>query len=1030
MAELRRQVEELATALESSRQETQDLRNQTDRSLRDLQEQCTAAKLAAKSDAVEHDYMRLIDEKVNRPPVFDGNRKEVRGWARSVKAYLDSKYPGFRRMLTVIERSQAFSNEHDLQQSGWKWALPANKSLYNMLISYTKGEAQIMLENSDPDQGFECWRKLIQHYDPQGGDNELTTINGLLSVPRCKRLNDIITTVEAWEREWANYSDRTKETLPERWKVSLLLRMIPVENEREIRLRYVKSKDITYAELRENLFAWVQQNAVGAVGMHIGSMSAEELAEQKLAERLAEANRYALLAEHDRRDHGDDDDDDDNLTTCDEISLLKKQHETELNALRLKGGGPKGGKKGQGRQKGAQRGTATTGPTPKKFTGDCSYCKKTGHKAKECRKRLSDLKKKEAGLLDSDLGCGILDIDRDFDDNDLFAPLKYLGMNHEDPDGDEEEDDDDYEDVYIHDDFRLCGDCPDDDDDELTSGCTCTCDGGGNDDDAEQNTDMPLFMMEIDSVTGVIADERLEQEMSEFIARRDVDDNSRALLAVEDRACAPSIHGTSLTQQQQQPQQQQQQQTLIVRTPEPEQRPIVGLSPHVGIEGSPLTAGTTGSTISTAERFRQRLDELAATFAVTEAGSIPIPQSLREHDKPPGLGEQREVREISTQTDIQLGKSTWVVTLNADRQDDTTHHTVDQEKPEGVPSPSEDIGDGQNVEKFEDDDEDDCLAVDCIDCALDSDTEPEPKHPDEYEYRRDKLREYGIEDADEVATVAPDVNFGKQRRRAAAKLRKRALAALKSDNVLLPRPDELAPKAGGSASFGNKSDGSQPDKSTTISTSTSLSPSDWHDLVTSCGHVMLIAIVLSSAVLATEVIDCDIDEKELKSEQPLLTTEKETVKKTLGQKLQEKLKSMIRIRRGFTVDSGAADHVMPLGWLAWIIVTASLGSLSGVNFISANGAKIPNKGEQKVRFMTPEGTWATWIFQVAGINKPLVSVSKLIADGWRVIFDEERSYLQHKATGHTIDLKCERGIFTVDAYVESVVGSPGFTRQA
>ena len=118
--------------------------------------------------------MRLVDEKVNRPPVFDGNRKEVRGWARSVKAYLDSRYPGFRKMLTVIERAEARSDEADLKQSGWKWAIPANKSLYNMLISYTKGEAQIMLENSDPDEGFECWRKLIQHYDPQGGDNELT----------------------------------------------------------------------------------------------------------------------------------------------------------------------------------------------------------------------------------------------------------------------------------------------------------------------------------------------------------------------------------------------------------------------------------------------------------------------------------------------------------------------------------------------------------------------------------------------------------------------------------------------------------------------------------------------------------------------------------------------------------------------------------------------------------------------------------------------------------------------------------------
>ena len=127
---------------------------------------------------------------------------------------------------------------------------------------------------------------------------------------------------------------------------------------------------------------------------------------------------------------------------------------------------------------------------------------------------------------------------------------------------------------------------------------------------------------------------------------------------------------------------------------------------------------------------------------------------------------------------------------------------------------------------------------------------------------------------------------------------------------------------------------------------------------------------------------------------------------------------MIRIRKGLTVDSGAADHVMPIGWLAWILVVASLASLRGIHYVSANGARIPKKGEQKVRFMSSEGTWATWVFQVAGINKPLVSVYKLIDSGWKVIFVDERSCLLHKATGHTIDLVRERGIFTIDAFIE------------
>ena len=43
---LRRQVEELANTLEQSRQETSDLRAQTDRSIQHLQDQCDAARAA------------------------------------------------------------------------------------------------------------------------------------------------------------------------------------------------------------------------------------------------------------------------------------------------------------------------------------------------------------------------------------------------------------------------------------------------------------------------------------------------------------------------------------------------------------------------------------------------------------------------------------------------------------------------------------------------------------------------------------------------------------------------------------------------------------------------------------------------------------------------------------------------------------------------------------------------------------------------------------------------------------------------
>ena len=39
-------------------------------------------------------------------------------------------------------------------------------------------------------------------------------------------------------------------------------------------------------------------------------------------------------------------------------------------------------------------------------------------------------------------------------------------------------------------------------------------------------------------------------------------------------------------------------------------------------------------------------------------------------------------------------------------------------------------------------------------------------------------------------------------------------------------------------------------------------------------------------------------------------------------RLKAKLEKMAKVRTGLTVDSIAADHVMPIDWLAWIVVTA------------------------------------------------------------------------------------------------------------
>ena len=147
------------------------------------------------------------------------------------------------------------------------------------------------------------------------------------------------------------------------------------------------------------------------------------------------------------------------------------------------------------------------------------------------------------------------------------------------------------------------------------------------------------------------------------------------------------------------------------------------------------------------------------------------------------------------------------------------------------------------------------------------------------------------------------------------------------------------------------------------------------------------------------------------------STGQEELDLSLAQKIRKHISGMTRIRKGLTVDSGAADHVMPVGWLILLAVLQSVGQRMGLHYVAADGTRIPNVGQQLVKFMTVDGTWCELMFQLAAINKPLVSVSKLIEQGYKVIFDEDKSYIIHKKSKKIIKMRKEKGVFVVDAYI-------------
>ena len=130
---------------------------------------------------------------------------------------------------------------------------------------------------------------------------------------------------------------------------------------------------------------------------------------------------------------------------------------------------------------------------------------------------------------------------------------------------------------------------------------------------------------------------------------------------------------------------------------------------------------------------------------------------------------------------------------------------------------------------------------------------------------------------------------------------------------------------------------------------------------------------------------------------------------SLAQKLKRKPMGIVEVRKGLTVDSGAADHATPIGWLLMFLVVKLLGSIRGLHYVAADGTRIPNVGQRLVKFMTLDGTWTEIPFQIAAIHKALVSVSKLDEAGYKVIFDDDNSNIMHKKTRKVIKMEKEKG---------------------
>ena len=103
-------------------------------------------------------------------------------------------------------------------------------------------------------------------------------------------------------------------------------------------------------------------------------------------------------------------------------------------------------------------------------------------------------------------------------------------------------------------------------------------------------------------------------------------------------------------------------------------------------------------------------------------------------------------------------------------------------------------------------------------------------------------------------------------------------------------------------------------------------------------------------------------------------------------------------------------------------------SKAGRSFRAANGSPIRNLGQLTVGFRSGEDTRCAMPFQIAEVEKPLISVSALAAAGHAVRLDPDGGHIQHLASGRTLPLTWKNGVFVLQMRVPTA-GASGFPRQ-
>ena len=126
-----------------------------------------------------------------------------------------------------------------------------------------------------------------------------------------------------------------------------------------------------------------------------------------------------------------------------------------------------------------------------------------------------------------------------------------------------------------------------------------------------------------------------------------------------------------------------------------------------------------------------------------------------------------------------------------------------------------------------------------------------------------------------------------------------------------------------------------------------------------------------------------------------------------------------------TADSGAGNHIISKLDIGTYDkrVEPSPASRAGKGFVAANDHRIPNEGQVSLRLQgeEPDAEMVNSVFQVAEVNRPLMSIGRICDRGHRVMFDSDRAEVICKRTGKVVMVfkRKNGGLYTADLVLKA-----------